>query len=55
MLKLWIRKYLQIYAEKKNVYISTCVNNYFGVGIDAVISIDFHHTQVENPDKFNSR
>ncbi|XP_056118342.1 diacylglycerol kinase theta [Rhinichthys klamathensis goyatoka] len=31
------------------------MNNYFGLGIDAELSLDFHHAREEYPDKFNSR
>uniref|UniRef100_A0A8C1M2T0 Diacylglycerol kinase n=1 Tax=Cyprinus carpio TaxID=7962 RepID=A0A8C1M2T0_CYPCA len=31
------------------------MNNYFGLGIDAELSLDFHHAREEDPDKFNSR
>ncbi|XP_075238198.1 diacylglycerol kinase theta [Lycorma delicatula] len=31
------------------------MNNYFGIGIDADLCLDFHNARVENPDKFNSR
>lgn len=31
------------------------MNNYFGIGIDAEISLDFHNAREENPDKFRSR
>uniref|UniRef100_A0A671PM18 Diacylglycerol kinase n=1 Tax=Sinocyclocheilus anshuiensis TaxID=1608454 RepID=A0A671PM18_9TELE len=31
------------------------MNNYFGLGIDAEMSLDFHHAREEDPDKFNSR
>ncbi|KAF6774752.1 hypothetical protein AHF37_05946 [Paragonimus kellicotti] len=31
------------------------MNNYFGIGIDADLSLDFHNARSENPSKFNSR
>jgi diacylglycerol kinase (ATP) len=31
------------------------MNNYFGIGIDANISLAFHNAREENPDKFNNR
>ena len=31
------------------------MNNYFGIGIDADISLDFHQVRVEKLDKFNRR
>ncbi|WAR17399.1 DGKQ-like protein, partial [Mya arenaria] len=31
------------------------MNTYFGLGIDADISLDFHQAREEKPDKFNSR
>ena len=31
------------------------MNNYFGIGIDAELCLDFHKRREENPDKFNSR
>jgi Diacylglycerol kinase accessory domain len=31
------------------------MNNYFGIGIDADLCLDFHNAREENPTKFNSR
>ncbi|XP_014666531.1 PREDICTED: diacylglycerol kinase theta-like isoform X2 [Priapulus caudatus] len=31
------------------------MNNYFGIGLDADLCLDFHMAREENPDKFNSR
>lgn len=31
------------------------MNNYFGIGIDADLCLDFHNAREENPDKFSSR
>lgn len=31
------------------------MNNYFGIGIDADLSLAFHHERQLKPDKFNSR
>ncbi|KAL8607776.1 hypothetical protein ACOMHN_039449 [Nucella lapillus] len=31
------------------------MNNYFGIGIDAEVCLDFHMAREEKPDKFNSR
>jgi len=31
------------------------MNNYFGIGVDADLCLDFHNAREENPDKFKSR
>lgn len=31
------------------------MNNYFGIGLDAALCLEFHKAREENPDKFNSR
>lgn len=31
------------------------MNNYFGIGLDADLCLDFHIARMENPIKFNSR
>ncbi|VDM30824.1 unnamed protein product [Hydatigera taeniaeformis] len=31
------------------------MNNYFGIGIDADLALDFHNARSENPTRFNSR
>jgi hypothetical protein len=36
-------------------YESAVMNNYFGIGIDAKISLDFHQKREEHPEKCRSR
>lgn len=31
------------------------MNNYFGIGLDADLCLDFHNAREENPNKFKSR
>lgn len=38
--------------DKTNMYV---MNNYFGIGIDADLCLDFHNAREENPNKFKSR
>ena len=41
------------YRDKMNE--KSVMNNYFGIGIDAKISLDFHNKREENPVKSRSR
>ena len=38
--------------DNTDIYV---MNNYFGIGIDADVCLDFHKAREENPNKFNSR
>ena len=41
------------YRDKMNE--KTVMNNYFGIGIDAKIALDFHNRREENPANKRSR
>ncbi|XP_055907706.1 diacylglycerol kinase theta isoform X4 [Eupeodes corollae] len=38
--------------DNSQIYV---MNNYFGIGLDADLCLDFHNAREENPNKFNSR
>lgn len=40
------------YEDTTSIFV---MNNYFGIGIDAEISLDFHTAREEKPGKFQSR
>jgi len=40
---------------REGYYERAVMNNYFGIGIDAKISLDFHQKREEHPEKCRSR
>ena len=46
---------ISFFDESGNQLRTAVMNNYFGIGLDAAIALDFHNAREENPDRFNSR
>ena len=55
MLTLPPRWEISFYGSDGNLLRTAIMNNYFGIGLEAAIALDFHNAREENPDKFNSR
>ena len=58
-IRLYNRNYFLILlgtgSTSEEVSTVMVMNNYFGIGIDADLCLDFHNAREENPNKFNSR
>ena len=55
MMISFIRWEISFSDQSGTIYRTSVMNNYFGIGLDAAIALDFHNAREENPDKFNSR
>ena len=55
MMTSFLRWELSFSDQTGTVYRTSVMNNYFGIGLEAAIALDFHNAREENPDKFNSR
>ena len=50
-----VRWEISFFDESGNQFDTAAMNNYFGIGLDAAIALDFHNAREKNPDRFNSR
>ena len=55
MMISFIRWEISFSDQSGTIYRTSVMNNYFGIGLEAAIALDFHNAREENPDKFNSR
>lgn len=55
MLFHWISASVTAGSQSEDNSQILVMNNYFGIGIDADLCLDFHNAREENPNKFNSR
>lgn len=46
---------MNLYYIREGYYERCVMNNYFGIGIDAKITLDFHNKREEHPEKCRSR
>lgn len=52
---LWWKKWIKVSWKYLSFPQIVQMNNYFGLGIDAELSLDFHLAREDEPDKFTSR